>query len=99
MPYYISPPPQNPIGRFISTIIAILILAGTLMLGMAAFLVVAGIGLVAGIIIWLRVLLIKRKLQENGVDAGVRNEPSSSSGHIIDAEYTVISEQTNQDRE
>lgn len=93
MPYYISPPPQNPIMRILTAIIAVFILAGAFMLGMAALLVVAGVGLVAGIVIWLRVAWIRRKLQKDGVDIGVTRQAPSSTGHTIDAEYTVVSEQ------
>ena len=96
MPYYISPPPQNPVTRFITAIIAMIVLAGAFMVGMAALLVVAGVGLIAGVVIWLRVLWIKRKLQKNGVDLGVKQSTSPSSGHIIDAEYTVVSDPENQ---
>ncbi len=69
------------------------------MLGIVALLVVAGVGLIAGITIWLRVLWIKRQLQKNGVDLGVSNDAPATSGHIIDAEYTVVSERPDQDRD
>ena len=96
MPYYISPPPQNPLSRFITAIIAIFVLAGAFMIGMAALLVVAGIGLIAGIAIWLRVAWIKRRLRKSGVDLGVNVDISRQSGQVIDAEYTVISETQDQ---
>lgn len=99
MPYYISPPPQNPLTRIISAIIAVFVLAGAFMLGIVALLVVAGVGMIAGIIIWLRVLWIKRQLQKNGVDLGVSTDAPTTSGHIIDAEYTVVSERPDQGRE
>lgn len=96
MPYYISPPPQNPITRIFTAIIAVFVLAGAFMIGIAALLVVAGVGLVAGIVIWIRVAWIKRQLQKNGIDLGMSNNKPPSSGHIIDAEYTVVSEQKDQ---
>jgi hypothetical protein len=99
MPYYISPPPQNPITRILTAIIAVFVLAGAFMVGMAALLVVAGVGLIAGIVIWIRVAWIKRQLQKNGVDLGMDNNARPSSGHVIDAEYTVISEQQDQKNE
>lgn len=99
MPYYISPPPQNPVTRVITAIIAVFLLAGAFMVGIAALLVVAGVGLIAGVVIWLRVLWIKRKLQKDGVDLGVSQRTSPSSGNIIDAEYTVVSDPENQGRE
>ncbi len=96
MPYYISPPPQNPLSRFITTIIAVFVLVGAFMIGMVALLVVAGIGLIAGIAIWLRVAWIKRRLRKSGVDLGVNADISRQSGQVIDAEYTVISEAQDQ---
>jgi hypothetical protein len=96
MPYYINPPPQNPLSRFITAIIALFVLAGAFMIGMVALLVVAGIGLIAGIAIWLRVAWIKRRLRKSGVDLGVNVDISRQSGQVIDAEYTVISETQDQ---
>ena len=96
MPYYISPPPQSPLTRVITAIIAVFALVGAFMIGMAALLVVAGIGLVAGIAIWLRVAWIKRRLRKSGVVLGAKVDISQESGHVIDAEYTVISEAEDQ---
>jgi len=103
MPYYISPPPQSPLTRFIAAIIGAFVLAGALILGTVAFLVVAGIGIVAGLAIWLRVAWIKHRLRKSGVDFG--NKPGvgpgqqKTSGEVIDAEYTVVSvKETQQDQ-
>lgn len=93
MPYYISPPPQSPLARIITAIIAVFVLAGTFLIGMAALLVVAVLGLIAGIGIWLRVAWIKRRLQKSGVNLDINTAIPPASGHVIDAEYTVISEQ------
>lgn len=97
MTYYISPPPQGPLTRVVTGIIAMLMLIGGFMVGMVALLVIAGIGLIAGIAIWLRVAWVKRQLRKNGVDLGAGINPSAASttkgsGQIIEAEYTVISE-------
>ena len=96
MPYYISPPPQGPLTRIISAIIGVFVLVGAFMLGMAALLVVAGVAVIAGIAIWLRVAWIKRKLRKSGVDMGFRVDTPPQSGQVIDAEYTVISDPTDQ---
>ena len=97
MPYYINPPTQNPLTRIITAIIAVVVLVGTFMIGMAAFLVIAAIALVAGIVIWIRVAWIKRRLRKSGVDLGPRVDISRESGHVIDAEYTVVSDSEDQD--
>lgn len=96
MPYYISPPPQNPLTRIIAAIIAVVTLAGALMLGMVALLVVAGLGLVAGLALWLRVSWIKHRLRKSGVDPSANLGTQEKSGDVIDAEYTVVSVQDNQ---
>ena len=99
MPHYISPPPQSPIARIFTAIIAVFILAGAFMVGIAALLVVAGVGLFAGIVIWLRVAWIKRKMQKEGVDFSVSTDAPTNSGNIIEAEYTVVSENQDQQSE
>jgi hypothetical protein len=96
MPIYISPPPQSPLTRIIAGIIAVFVLIGTFTIGMVAFLVVAGIGLIAGIALWLRISWIKHRLRKSGVDmgagAGAGVNIPRQSGHVIDAEYTVVSD-------
>ena len=96
MPYYISPPPQNPLTRIIAAIIAVFTLVGALMIGMAALLVVAGLGLIAGLALWLRVAWIKHRLRKSGVDLGAGSGTQGKSGDVIDAEYTVVSVQDSQ---
>ena len=93
MPYYINPPPSNPLSRLIAAIVAVFALIGSFMIGIAALLVIAGVALVAGLSLWARIAWIKRRMKKNGVDMGVGQQPSQpshSSGNIIDAEYTVI---------
>lgn len=96
MPYYISPPPQNPLTRVITTIIAVFAIVGAFMIGFAALIVVVVVGLVAGIALWLRVAWIKRRLRKEGIDLGVGVKNQANSGHVIDAEYTVISDSEDQ---
>lgn len=91
MPYYISPPPQSPLSKIIAAIIAAFALVGSLVIGAAALLAIAGVALIAGISIWLRVAWIKRRWQKSGLDFGPRVDASGDSGQVIDAEYTVIS--------
>ena len=62
MQYHLNPPPQGPFARLLAGIIAVLVLLGAVMLGMVAFLVIAGLALLAGTVIWLRVAWIKRRL-------------------------------------
>lgn len=92
MPYYISPPPQGPLTRIVTAIVAAFVLLGAFTIGIAALLIVLGVGLIAGLLIWIRVAWIKRRLRNNGVDLGMKTDAPAESGHIIDAEYTVISD-------
>ena len=93
MPYYISPPPQNPLTRIIAAIIAVFALVGAFIIGAAALLVVAGLGLIAGLALWARIAWVKHRLKKSGVDLGAGPVPKRESGEVIDAEYTVVSVQ------
>ena len=100
MPYYISPPPKNPLTRVIGAIVAAFVLVGAFTIGIAALLVVAGVGLIAGLALWLRVAWIKHRLRKSGVDFGAGTAPAPAhqreSADVIDAEYTVVSVQDSQ---
>ncbi len=80
-------------------LVALLAVVGAFMIGLVALLVVGGIGLLAGLLIWMRVAWIKRKLKKEGFNSDTLRQPGSQSGsqqdqgQIIDAEYTVVSEQ------
>ncbi len=96
MPYYISPPPQNPVVRIIASIVAVLTLAGAFMVGMAALVVVVGVGLVAALTIWIRIALLRRSLRKNGPAPAAKSpfpevDSNTVKGQVIEAEYTVIS--------
>ena len=93
MPHYLNPPPQNPLTRIIAAIIALIVLVGSFMIGIAALLVVASIGIVLAVVIWFRVAWIKRRLKKAGVQFGTDTKAPDRDGHVIDAEYTVISEE------
>jgi len=93
MPYYISPPPGNPLTRIIAAIIGVFVLAGAFIVGTAALLVIAGLAVITGLALWLRVAWIKHQLRKGGVDFSKPARPPSESGEVIDAEYTVVSVQ------
>ena len=91
MVYYINPPPQGPFARVMASIVAALVLIGAVMFGLVAFLVIAALAVVAGIVIWLRVWWLKRRLEKEGFKPHERQVPEPT-GHVIDAEYTVVEE-------
>lgn len=102
MTYYISPPPPNLLSRIVAAIVATCVLIGAFMFSVVALVIVAGVGLVLGIAIWLRVAWIKRQMRKSGIDpsAGVQPETgaktSQNPGRVIDAEYTVVSDSRDQ---
>jgi hypothetical protein len=96
MPYYLGPPPQNPLSRIAATIVAALMLVGAFMLGLVALLILGGVAVVAGLAIWARVAWIKRQLRKNGVNLNPEPGVARESGHIIDAEYTVVPDSSDQ---
>ncbi|MGD9265525.1 MAG: hypothetical protein PVJ71_07085 [Lysobacterales bacterium] len=91
MAYYIAPPPQGPLARLVTGIIAALALVGAVMFGLVAFLVITALAAVAGIAIWLRVWWLKRRLEKEGFKPHEMQDPELK-GHVIDAEYTVVEE-------
>lgn len=95
MPQYISPPPQSPLSKIIAAIIATFVLVGSFMIGIVALVVVACVGLVIGIAIWLRVAWIKRRFRKSGVVFETPVDLSNKPGQVIDAEYTVVSDTEN----
>jgi len=99
MPYSLSPPPQNPLTRIITTIIAVFTLVGIVMLGTVALLVLVAVVLVAGLVIWLRIAWIKRGLRKSGINLDADTGVSRETGHVIDAEYTVVPDSRDQQDE
>jgi hypothetical protein len=91
MPLYISPPPANPLTRFLLALVGVLALVGSVMLGLIALAVVAGLGLVAGLVLWLRVAWIRRKFRRAGLHTGSVDESGPvGKAEILEAEYTVV---------
>jgi hypothetical protein len=87
MPYYIAPPPMNPLARLLAGILAVLAVAGAFFFGIFVFLFALGVGLVAWLILWVRMWWLRRQQP-----ADLPRE-KDQSGDIIDAEYTVVSRQ------
>ncbi len=103
MQYQIGPPPMNPLSRLLAAIAGALVLVGAFTFGFFILVAAVAFGLVAWLVIWLRVWWIKRKLGATGgaspLDFGQppgddRQRPGS--GEVIDAEYEVVS-RTNRD--
>ena len=99
MPYYISPPPMNPLSRLLAGVLGVLALVGAFFFGLFVLALVAGVGLVAWLAFTLRVWWLRRKMggiRPDSDRSGMQGRPggqSASDGKIIDAEYTVVSRQ------
>ena len=81
-------PPRSPLARLLGTIVAVLLLAGAFMLGLAALAVIAGLALVVGLAAWLRGWWLARTGRAPRTGGGADRAPGTES---IEAEYTVIS--------
>jgi predicted lipid-binding transport protein (Tim44 family) len=97
MPFYISPPPRNPLASILTGIVGIVVLAGAFMLGFVALVVAFSIGLLIWLGIYIRIWWAKRQMIRQGIDPAAgdpfasRTRPSQTDS--LDAEYEVISKQ------
>jgi len=89
MPYLLEPPPLNPLTRLLAGILAVLALVGAFVFGLFVIAMVVGIGILAWLAFWLRMVWLRRRLAKAGSrpDAGSGRD----SGKVIEAEYTVVS--------
>ncbi|MEJ2534014.1 MAG: hypothetical protein P8008_00675 [Gammaproteobacteria bacterium] len=81
-------PPRSPLARLLGAIVAVLVLAGAFMLGLAALAVIFGLALVVALAAWVRGWWLARTGRASGT--GAEDEGPTGSGSI-EAEYTVIS--------
>jgi uncharacterized membrane protein YphA (DoxX/SURF4 family) len=81
-------PVGNPIANALVVVVGALVIGASIVLGFFAFLVLAGIVLVLGAIISLRVWWFNRKLRRE-----MDKQPSQSGSarlHVIEGEYHVV---------
>lgn len=99
MQYQLGPPPMNPLSRLLAAIVGALVLVAAFFFGFIILLVVLAVGLIGGLVIWLRVWWIKRKIAagQGPVPPGFGEPPSGRPGQsnppedAIEAEYEVVS--------
>jgi len=75
-------------------VVGLLVLVGSFMVGLVALAVVAGLGLLGGLVFWARVAWIRRQLRKQqaaGDDARRRYPEHSTQSEYIETEYTVVS--------
>lgn len=95
MPFYISPPPRNPIAGVLAGIVGIAIMIGAFMLGFVALVVAFGVGLFIWLGIYIRIWWAKRQMTRRGIDPA-EGGPFAHPGRprhedSLEAEYTVVS--------
>ena len=94
MPYYISPPPMNPISRLLAAVVAALVMAGAFVLGLAVFAVIFGLILIFWIGFRLRIWWMQKQMggatRPDVINPGQGSE-AKNTGEVIEAEYTVVS--------
>jgi uncharacterized membrane protein YphA (DoxX/SURF4 family) len=81
-------PVGNPIANALVVIVGALVIGASVVLGFFAFLVLAGIVLVLGAIVSLRVWWFNRKLRRE-MDKQP-SQPGSARLHVIEGEYHVV---------
>lgn len=96
---------MNPITRLLAAVAGALVLAGMIFFGFFAMLAAVALGLVAWLVLWLRIWWFKRKLAASGRQPTGFGQPFSPGarqdeppGDVIDAEYEVVSKEGEDDR-
>jgi hypothetical protein len=96
MPFYISPPPRNPLSAILAAVVGAVALAVSFFVGFFALLVVLGVGLVIGVVIWIRVKWLQYRMRQSGHDPfqgpRTRSQHDGQKNGYIEAEYTVVRE-------
>jgi hypothetical protein len=93
--YYLSPPPLNPVARILAGLLAVAALIGAFFFGLVILAAAVGLGVVAWLVLTVRVWLLRRRFrarQRDGENADGRTpRPGVRKPDVIDAEYEVIS--------
>lgn len=72
-------------------VIGLVVMVGAFMFGLAALLVLLAVGLVAGIVVWLRLAWIQRQLRREGIEMpGFEKQAQHEDAQVIEAEYVVV---------
>jgi uncharacterized iron-regulated membrane protein len=94
---YIARPPQNPILAFFYLIAAGVVVVAALLMGAVILSVVFGLALIAGLVVWIRIWWLRRKIMtaQGGPSAQPRqggSRDSESGVEITSVEYEVVDE-------
>jgi predicted lipid-binding transport protein (Tim44 family) len=93
--YYLSPPPLNPVARILAGLLAVAALVGAFFFGLIILAVAVGLGVVAWLVLTVRVWWLRRRFRAGRGDgekpAGHATAGGVRKPDVIDAEYEVIS--------
>ncbi|MGD8357217.1 MAG: hypothetical protein PVJ33_05760 [Lysobacterales bacterium] len=79
---------MNPLVRLLAGVLAVLALVGAFFFGLFVLAVLVGVGIIAWLVLWLRMAWLRRKMRRGGRSAGSGRQGEDD---VIDAEYTVVS--------
>jgi predicted lipid-binding transport protein (Tim44 family) len=94
--YFPGPPPLNPVSRILAGLLAVLALAGALFFGAFVLILAVGLGVLAWLVLTVRMWWLRRQWQEQHVSgtqrqAGPPGSADQRRTDAIDADYEVIS--------
>jgi len=91
---------MHPVLQALAGVLGIALLAALFFFSLVFFAVFAGIALVAGLIMWVRLRWLMWRGRRTGTpDAGLRRDRPSRSGDAIEGEFVVIEREHGADRE
>jgi len=83
--------PPNPLVRIAFFVVALIMVIGAVFLGAVLLSLIVGIGILAWLVISVRVWWLRRRFRSRRADS---NESQSEPGEIVGVEYTVIEERS-----
>lgn len=97
---YVFHAPTNPLLQVLYFLVGGVLLIGALVIGAVVLSILVGIALIAGIVIYVRVWWLKRKLERSGRSGrgGGPGSRQSSRPDTIEVEYTVVEEREERKR-
>ena len=94
---YILTPPTNPILQVLYFVAGGVVLIGAVLMGAVILSVALGLALIVGIVVYIRVWWLRRKLARRQ-EARDRRAPGAGNAEFLEVEYTVVSEDDDRDR-
>jgi predicted lipid-binding transport protein (Tim44 family) len=88
--HYIAPPQLNPVSRVLGGLLGLLVLVGAFFFGLIVLAVAVGLGLLAWLVLTLRMWWLRRHWQSRNGPGG----PGASGrreNDVIEADYEVVS--------